>query len=56
MKKSNLHILCDNFGVNYEKAYRFKRKHPELTDEQVIIYYRPNCYINILGELITMPD
>lgn len=52
MKKSKFHILCNKFGVNYKKAYNYKRRHPELTDEQVIIYYRPDCYINWLGELV----
>ena len=52
MKKSNLRILCDKHEVNYKKAYNFKRKHPELSDVHVIIYYRPECYINWLGELV----
>lgn len=53
MKKSELHILCDKLGVNYKKAYNYKRRHPELTDEQVIIHYRPDYWINWLGELVT---
>lgn len=52
MKKSDLHILCNKFGVDYKKAYSHKKAHPELADEQVIIYYRPDCYINILGEIV----
>ena len=52
MKKTNFHILCDKVGVDYKKAYSYKRRHPELTDEQVIIYYKPDCYINLLGELV----
>ncbi len=52
MKKSNLHILCNQFGVNYKKAYNYKRNHPELTDEEIIIHYNPDCYINIFGEIV----
>lgn len=52
MKKSNLHILCDKHEVNYKDAYNFKRKNPELTDEQIIMWCKPDCYINWLGELV----
>ena len=44
--------LCKKFNVNYKKAYSFKQRHPELTDEQAIIHFRPDCYINILGEIV----
>lgn len=43
---------CEKLDIEYNKAKAYKRLHPELTDEQVIIYYRPDCYINILGELV----
>ena len=52
MKKTNFHILCDKVGVDYKKAYSYKRRHPELTDNQVITCYRPECYINIFGALV----
>lgn len=43
---------CDNLETIYNRLKEYKRLHPELTDEQVIIHYRPDCYINWLGELI----
>lgn len=44
--------LCNKAGVNHLTAIKYKSMHHELTDEQIIIYYRPDCYINWLGELV----
>lgn len=46
--------LCINSKVDYNNALSFKVLYPELTDEQVIIHFRPDCYINILGELVLL--
>lgn len=43
---------CHKFNVDYDTALVLKINYPELTDEQVIMYYRPDCYINWLGELV----
>ena len=43
---------CDKAGVNHLTALKYKSIHHELTEEQVIIHYRPDCYINIFGELV----
>lgn len=49
---TKLKQLCVQAGISYTKAQNLKNINPELTDEQIIIHYRPDCYINILGELI----
>ena len=48
----SLRQKCIKCNVGYEKARKYKYRHPELCDEQVIIHYRPDCCINILGELV----
>lgn len=50
--KNNLK-LGDNLEKVYSRLKEYRRLHPELTDEQIIIYYNPRCYINIYGELVT---
>lgn len=40
------------FYVDYQDALWVLHNNPELSDEQVIIYFRPDCYINIFGELV----
>lgn len=47
-----LKLKCYSASIDYQTARRYKDSHPELTDEQVIMYYRPDCYINLLGELV----
>lgn len=44
--------FCNKYNINMDQVFKFRREHPELTDEQVIIHFRPDCYINIFGELI----
>lgn len=39
-------------NVNYNTISSYKQTHPEITDNQVICKYNPNCYINILGQLV----
>ena len=43
---------CINAGISTGSALQYKSRHPELTDEQIIMYYRPDCYINWIGELV----
>ena len=43
---------CHKFNVDYDKALFLKISYPELTDDQIIMYYRPDCYINWMGELV----
>lgn len=43
---------CDDLETIYNRLKEFRRMHPDLNDEQVIIYYRPDCYINWLGEIV----
>ena len=52
LSQKHLRQLCIDANINYNKAKSYKRLHPELTIEQIIIHYRPDCYINIQGELI----
>jgi hypothetical protein len=54
-KRKNISVQLRGLGfdetiINNFLAYR--RKHPELSDEQIIQYYRPYLVINIFGELI----
>lgn len=44
--------LCDQFHIDIYEALHVLHNNPELTDEQVIIYFRPDCYINMFGELV----
>lgn len=43
---------CERFNIDLVRAYGYRSCHPELTDEQIIVHYRPDCYINILGEIV----
>ena len=44
--------LCSKFNVNFSKALAFKKIHNDMSDEQIVVHYRPDCYINIFGEII----
>lgn len=50
--KNELSEYCLSANINYKKASAYHHNHKELTAKQVIIYYRPDCYINILGQLV----
>lgn len=52
MESGSLRQKCIKFGVDYEKIRKYRYNHPELTDEQVIIHYRPELRLNIFGEII----
>lgn len=41
--------LCDKYEVTYNTARTFRNHHPELSDEQVILAYRPDLRLNIFG-------
>lgn len=43
---------CEKLGIDYEKALAFRRRN-KVTDTETILHFRPDCYINILGELVT---
>lgn len=43
---------CSKAGIYTRTAQSYKQNHTELTDNQVICLYNPNCYINILGQLV----
>lgn len=44
--------VCKKLGLNIASCSSYKALHTELTDEQIIIHYRPDCWINWLGELV----
>ena len=44
--------MCKKYNVNYSSAHSFGERHPELTNEQIIIHFRPNLYINMMGEIV----
>ena len=54
MKKKEMpfKVKCSKTEINYYTAYAYKRKHPELSDEEVIIHYRPDLLVNIFGKII----
>lgn len=52
MHYQRLGELCSKFNVNFNKALAFKKTHNYMSDEQIIVHYRPDCYINIFGELV----
>lgn len=43
---------CNRCKIDYETAMAYSQNNPELTNEEVIIHFRPDCYINILGEIV----
>jgi hypothetical protein len=43
---------CRKFNVPITNAKQHRIRHPELSDEQIIQYYRPDLVINIFGEII----
>ena len=51
-KFTNLRRLCKLANINCENACAYKARHPELTDEEVVINNSTNCYLNIFGELV----
>lgn len=44
--------LCEQYNVSYEAAIRYRRNHKELTDNQIIVRYRPDLRLNIFGGII----
>lgn len=43
---------CIENSINYEAAVSYRHKHQELTDEQIIIRFKPELSINVFGEII----
>lgn len=50
-----LREICQKLKLDYNSILSYKRAHPELSYNQVIIYYRPDLIENIFGELIPNP-
>lgn len=44
--KESFHAKCIRLGINPNSARQFKFKHPELTDEQIIQYYKDKDITN----------
>lgn len=40
MGKVSFRQMCIENSINYSTAYRYRSEHPELTDEQIIEYYK----------------
>ena len=38
-KKKPFRVLCMEKGVDFSKAYMFKSRHPQMTDEEIVGYY-----------------
>lgn len=47
--------ICRKYNIEPSKAYSLKRHHPELSNNQVIMQFRPDLIENIFGELIQNP-
>jgi hypothetical protein len=43
---------CIRFNIQPEVARTYKSRHTEMSDEQIILHYRPDLIINIFGELV----
>lgn len=43
---------CLDSNIDYKNACTYKSSHTELSDSQVIIAYKPDLRLNILGEVI----
>ena len=44
--------LCKKANIDLNTATKYRSRHPELSIEEIIIHYRPDCYINLFGELV----
>lgn len=49
--EESLHSLCKRFNVNYQSAIAYRNRHRDLHNIQIIQHFKPDYYINILGEL-----
>lgn len=38
-KKKPFRVLCTEKGVDFSKAYMFKSRHPQMTDDEIVAYY-----------------
>lgn len=47
--------MCKQANINYDTALEYRKRHDNITDEQVILHYNPYCYYNIQGEFIIVP-
>lgn len=47
--------LCEKTLLDSEIAYKYLKMNAETTFCNLVLHFRPNCYINLLGELV-MPD
>lgn len=48
---NNLKAICKRLCIDYESVKKYKNKH-DANYAQCIIRYRPDCYINIFGEIV----
>lgn len=50
--------LCKKFDLydDYHRVRNYKLKNTELSNEQVIVHFRPDLYINIFGEIINIGE
>jgi hypothetical protein len=43
---------CEKFNLDYDEVMKYKNAHQELTDTEVILHFKPDLHINILGKII----
>lgn len=49
--QNNFKNKCKENNINYSKAIQYRQSHPELTDEQVIEYYKNKVYAESIAEV-----
>ena len=47
-----LYSLCKRYEVNYQSAITYRKHNSSLSNEQIILHYRPDLRLNVLGEII----
>lgn len=47
--------MCMMYNIDINEAVTYKLHNMDLTDNQIIMHYRPDLAKNILGELVPNP-
>lgn len=49
--KETFSSKCRKYGIDNKKAYTYRCDHRPITDNQVILHFRPDLTVNIFGEI-----
>ena len=50
-KHTKLIVYCKNFGLKYNRIYEYYKRH-DVSEEEAILYYRPDLKLNLFGEIV----